>query len=150
LPGPSEEGKGDDILQYVREAGLKATPVDASTFRWELETRENYEHRSPGLVTVSELATPGQPPRWETLRRIADPGIAPAMQREQLLAERDRILEGYPGDFAALAAALNLVVSTVGHAEMADAAREAYESLVALNDQHGTPLFPGVAIWDQA
>jgi len=133
---------GNDIIQYVREAGLKATPVDASTFRWELETRESYEHCSPGLVTVGELAGPGQPWGWERLRAVADPGIAPTMSREQLLAERERILHGYPDDFAAYAAALHLIVSTVGNAEMADAAREGYESLAALSDQQGTPLFP--------
>jgi hypothetical protein len=58
---------GNDIIQYVREAGLKATLVDASTFRWELETTESDEHRSPGLVTVGELAGPGQPWGWERL-----------------------------------------------------------------------------------
>ena len=136
---------GNDILQCVREAGLKAVPVDASTFRWELETRESYEHRSPGLVTVSEMAGPGSLQGWERLRRLADPGVASAVPRERLLAERDRILAGHPGDFAACAAALHLVVSTIGHAGMADAAREGYESLAALRDQHGRLLFPELA-----
>lgn len=109
---------GNNILQAVEEAGLKATAVDASTFWWELETKESYEHRSPRLMTIDELAGPSQPPRWETLRAAADPGIPSPVPREQLLAERDRILGERPEDFAACAAALKLVVSTIGHAEM--------------------------------
>ena len=97
------------------------------------------------MITVGELAGPSQTPRWETLRGVADPGIAAPLSREQLLAERDRILSGRPGDFTAYAAALKLVVSTIDHAVMPDAAREGYESLVALTDQHGSRLFPALA-----
>jgi hypothetical protein len=133
---------GNNILQSVEEAGLKATSVDASTYRWQLETQESYQHRSPRLMTIEELAGPGQPPRWDRLRTVADPGIPSPMPRERLFAERDRIIRERPGDFAAYAAALKLVVSTIDHAEMPVAAREGYELLAALSDESGTPLFP--------
>ena len=105
---------GNDILQPVGEAELKATPVDASTFWWQLETRESHEHRSPRLMTLDDLAGPGQPSRWDRLRSIPDPGIRSPLPREQLLAERNRIIRERPGDFAACATALSLFVSTSG------------------------------------
>jgi hypothetical protein len=76
------------------------------------------------------------------LRSVADPGIRPTLSLEQLLAERERILGSRRGDFAAFAAAVHLIVSSVGHPHMADAAREGYDSLAALVDQDGSPLFP--------
>jgi hypothetical protein len=132
---------GNDIIQYVNDAGLKATPIDASTFHWQLETRERYERRLPGLVTVCDLAGPGRPSRWERLQALPDPGISSVLPNDQLLAERDRILTRRPGDFTALASALHLIVSSVGHADMADAAREGYDAIAGLRDSEGIPLF---------
>lgn len=95
-------------------------------------------------MTIEELAGPSQPPRWERLRAVADPGITSPMPHARLLAEHDRIIREHPGDFAARAAALKLVVSTIDHAEMPDAAREGYELLAAFTDEQSTPLFPGL------
>lgn len=136
---------GNDILGYAAEAGLKATAVDASTFQWKLETKERYEHRAPSLVTINELAGPGPVARWETLRNVADPGVAAPLSRERLFAERDRILSERPNDFTSFAAALRMVVSTIDHASMPATAREGYESLATLTDQDHAPLFPDLA-----
>jgi hypothetical protein len=136
---------GNNIYQSAEEAGLKATPVDASAYRWQLQTQESHQHHSPRLMTVEELVGPGQSSRWDGLRAVADPGIASPLPRERLFAERDRIIRERPGDFAAYAAALNLVVSTIDHADMPSAAREGYDSLAALAHEEGTPLFPGLA-----
>jgi hypothetical protein len=132
---------GNDIIQYVNDAGLKATPIDASTFHWQLETRESYERRPPCLVSVCDLAGPGQLARWERPQSVADPGISSPMPLDQLLAERDRILGRNPGDFTAVASALRLTVSTVRHADMAQAAREGHDALVGLKDSEEAPLF---------
>ena len=137
---------GNNILKYVEEAGLKATAVDASAFRWRLETRESYECRAPRLVTLDELAGPGQAPRWQTLRALADPGVPAPLSREQLLAERDRILTERPGNFTAVAAALKIVVSAIDQPALADAAREGFEALSALANQHSWRLFPQLAV----
>jgi len=135
---------GNDIYRSAEEAGLKATPVDASSYRWQLQTRESYERRSPRLTTIEELAGLGQPPHWDKLRAVVNPGVTSALSREGLFAERDRIVSERPGDFAAYAAALKLVVSTIDHAGMRGAAREGYESLASLVDPTGGPLFPGL------
>jgi hypothetical protein len=136
---------GNNILQSVEEAGLKATSVDASTYRWQLETQESYQHHSPRPMTIEELAGPGQPPRWDRLRTVADPGIPSPMPRERLFAERDRIIRERPGDFAAYAAALKLVVSTIDHAEMPVAAREGYELLASGEGPPITGVHTGAA-----
>ena len=136
---------GHDILGYAAEAGLKATAVNASEFRWRLETRERYERRGPGLVTIRELTGDGQRANWGALRAIPDPGLAAPLSRQQLFAERDRIIGDRPGDFTALVSALKGVVSTIDHNAMPDAAREGYESLKNLTDQQQGPLFPDLS-----
>ena len=134
---------GNNILQFTDEAALKATAIDASTYRWELETQESYERRSPRLMTVEPLAGPRQEERWDTLLALPDPGIGSAPTRDQIFAERDRIVGERPGDLAALAAALTVVVCLVPHAEMAAAARSGYEALAALPPGgHPSPLLP--------
>jgi hypothetical protein len=136
---------GHNIPKHAEEAGLKATAVDAAAFQWRLETRESYERRAPNLVTLDELAGPTRAPRWQILRVAADQAVTPALSQVQLLAERDRILQQRPGDFTAVAAALKVVVSTVNHGVLADAAREGFESLAALTDEQTLPLFSQLA-----
>jgi hypothetical protein len=137
---------GNNILKYVEEAGLKATAVDASAFRWRLETRESYERRVPRLVALDELAGPSQAHRWQMLRAVAEPSVAAPLSRQQLVAERDRILAERSGDFTAVAAALKVVVSTIDQPALADAVRDGFEVLSALADQHGSRLFPQLAV----
>ena len=115
---------GNNILKHAEEAGLKATAVDASAFRWRIQTRESYEGRAPRLVSLDELAGPSQAPRWQVLRAVAEPGVAAPLSRQQLLAERDRILAERPGDFTAVAAALKVVVSAIDQPALADVARK--------------------------
>lgn len=138
---------GNNILQYMDEAALRATAVDASTYRWKLETRESYEHRLPRLMTVEPIAGAAMQERWAVLDQLPDPGVASALTLEQIFAERDRIVGERPGDVAALAAALKLVVCTVPHAQMAAAAREGYETLATLpTDSVPPPVLPDLNV----
>ena len=138
---------GNNILQYMDEAGLRATAIDASTFRWELQTRESYEHRLPRLMTVEAIAGAGQPDRWNVIEALPDPGIAPTLTRDQVFTERDRIVGERPGDVAALAASLKLVACAVPHAEIAAAARSGYNTLATLpTDALPPPLLPGLNV----
>jgi hypothetical protein len=138
---------GNNILQYMNEAALKATAVDASTYRWELETRESYENRAPRLMTVEAIAGPGQAERWSVLEALPDPRIPPTLTAEQVFAERDRIMQERPGDLAAIAAALALVVGSVPHADAAAAARDAYEALATLpSGDLPPPLLPELSV----
>ena len=134
----------NDILQFTGEAELRATAVDASTYRWEVETRESYEHQSPGLMQLEPLASPGQPTHWEVLSGIVDPGVTHSITLEQLTAERDRILSTRRGNFTAIAAALKLMVSSVGHSDLPQAARDSYDALAALKHPDGSTIFPEV------
>jgi hypothetical protein len=68
---------GNNILQYMDEAALKATAIDASTYRWELETLESYEHRLPQLMTIEIVAGPGRPERWDGVARRDGEGRVP-------------------------------------------------------------------------
>jgi hypothetical protein len=138
---------GNNILQYLDEAAIKPTAIDASTYRWELETRESYERRPPRLMTVETLAGPGQPERWDVLQALPDPGITPSLSLDQVFAERDRILNERPGDLVALVDALRTVVCLVPHAEMAAAARAGYKNLATLPaDGLPPPLLPGLNV----
>jgi len=123
---------GNDVLQFTQDAALKPTAVDASRFEWALETLESYEHRTPGLVRVETLATPGFAPNWGALAAIPDPGINPTVPLEQLIAERERILAERPGNFTALIAALSVVLASVPHAHLAQATQDGYDTLAGL------------------
>lgn len=138
---------GNDILSHMGEVEFKAWPIDASTYHWEVETKESYEHRLPRLLTVETVAGAGLPERWNLLEGLPDPGVASSLTPERILAERDRILAERPGDLTALATAIRLMVTTVPHSDIASAVRGGYESLAALrSDDDPTPLLPELSV----
>jgi hypothetical protein len=139
---------GNDILGHLDQVAFEGRAVDASTFRWEVQTKERYEHRAPSLLTVATVVSSGeQSGRWNLIQELRDPGIASALSVEQILAERDRILTEGPKNLAAVAAATRLVISTVPHADIPSAARAAYEYLTTLDPgQLPAPLFPGLSV----
>jgi hypothetical protein len=131
---------GNDILGHLSQVAFKGWAIDASTFRWEVQTRERYEHRAPRLLTVDTVVAGGEESgQWTLLEGLTDPGVASTLSVAQILEERDRILAERPNNFAAMAAAIRLMVTMVPHGEIASATRGGFEALAALGLWRSAP-----------
>lgn len=137
---------GNNILGYMNDAGLKAWGVNAASFEWTLQTLETYEHRRPRLITVDTIAGRSQPERWEILKTLHEP-VTHAYSRNQILAERDRVLQERPHDLAALFSAVKIMVSLVSPNDVAAEARNAYETLLSLpGGDIANPVLPQLTV----
>jgi hypothetical protein len=139
---------GNDILGHLNQVAFKGWAIDATTFRWEVQTRERYEHRAARLLTVDTVVAAGEESgQWTLLEGLADPGVASSLSVAQILEERDRILAERPNNFAAMATAIRLMVSMVPHGEIASATRGGFEALAALDSGDlPPPLLPGLSV----
>jgi hypothetical protein len=136
---------GGDILAFAREAGLHLHPVDASTFRWEIETFENYENRSPSLCDLEHIAGPKMSPAWKILADLPPTGLSPPIDYATLDAEKQR-LTVTSTSFTDLASWVKTSTIGVSDQDVTSAVQGAYESLRELQIEEGGFAFPDLSV----
>lgn len=145
---------GHDILGFAREAQLALHPVDASAYRWEVETLENYEHRSPHLLEVAPIVSAGGLTNWAVLHNLPLSGLSHEVDASMLANERERLVGGGARSFVAMAAWVKLSTVACPDGELVSAVQSAYESLRTLGTEAGSSQFPNIALhlvrWEEA
>ena len=137
---------GNDLLGWAAQAELKLRPVDASSYRWEVEALERHEGRSsPRLLELEFIAGRGRAEAWEVLRRLPAPPVPSALTAPAVVAESNRILTERPGDTTALLAAVQ--VATAPHDQFMPAVRQSYEVLSQMSASDGSPVLKDHAVW---
>ena len=139
---------GNDLLGWAAQAELKLRPVDASSYRWEVEALERHEGRSsPRLLELEFIAGRGRAEAWEVLRRLPAPPVPSALTAPAVVAESNRILTERPGDTTALLAAVQVATALAPHDQFVPAVRQSYEVLSQMSASDGSPVLKDHAVW---
>jgi hypothetical protein len=145
---------GNDIIGFAREAQLVLHPVDASAYRWKVETLENYEHRGAHLLDVASVVGAGGSTNWEILQNLPLSGLSHEVDASTLAKERERLVGSGAGSLVAIAAWVKLSTVAAPDAELVLAVQGSYESLRRLEIEGGPRAFPGLGVhlvrWGQA
>ena len=136
---------GYDIVGFAQEAQLKLHPVDAAAYRWDIETLEQYEHRSARLFEVVHVARAGESPNWASLANLPSSGLSPPIDESSLAEERERRFGDGSGTLTTVAAWVKLITVVAPDADLVSAVQSAYRGLCALSAD-GAKVFPDAAL----